>query len=51
MHPMTILARAYRADGFETKVEKPEPPAAPAAASAVNETSGHDDKHEKDENR
>jgi hypothetical protein len=22
MHPMSILARAYRSDGFETKVEK-----------------------------
>jgi hypothetical protein len=21
MHPMSILARAYRADGFETKLE------------------------------
>jgi hypothetical protein len=22
MHPMSILARAYRADGFETKLEE-----------------------------
>jgi Fe-S oxidoreductase len=33
MHPMTILARAYRADGFETKLERPAPPPATATAS------------------
>ena len=37
MHPMSILARAYRADGFATKVEATKPAAAGAAK-------GEDDK-------
>jgi len=39
MHPMSILARAYRADGFETKLA----PSAPAAAATATDT---DDKGE-----
>jgi glycerol-3-phosphate dehydrogenase subunit C len=39
MHPMSILARAYRADGFEKKVE-PQPAAGEAARSSTTEGEG-----------
>ena len=35
MRPMSILARAYRADGFETKL-------APAAAAVAPDASEHE---------
>jgi glycerol-3-phosphate dehydrogenase subunit C len=38
LHPMSILARAYRADGFAKTVEAPAEPAAPAGGRAKEET-------------